>query len=227
MAKQQRKTLETILVFKVSVLLLREIAMKKKILETARSQFIQFGFKSVTMDDIAGLLSISKKTIYEHFANKTALVKACVDFVFEEMSTAIQHIQDEAENPIEGLFEVKKIALKHMANSSRSPQFQLQKYYPDIYTQLKKKELKTMGKGFKKSLKKGIEMGLFRDSIDVDFITQIYFNGLSGLRNPELFPAKHYNPNHLLGNYLDYHLRAIATSRGVAVLEQYNAIKNT
>lgn len=200
--------------------------MKKKILETARNQFIQFGFKSVTMDDIAALLSISKKTIYEHFANKTALVEACVDFVFEEMSAGIRHIQENETNPIEGLFEVKKMALKHMTNSSRSPQFQLQKYYPEIYIKLKKRELKTMGKGFKKSLKRGIDMGLFRDCIDVDFITQIYFNGLNGLRNPELFPAEKYDPDQLLGNYLDYHLRAITTPQGVAVLDQYNTVKN-
>ena len=199
--------------------------MKKKILETARTEFIQYGFKSVTMDDIAKLLSISKKTIYEHFANKTELVKACVEFVFDELSQDISQIQKLESNPIEGLFEIKKIAIKHMANKSRSPQFQLQKYYPEIYTKLKKKELKTMGKGFKKSLKRGIEMKLFRPAIDIEFITRLYFNGITGLRNPELFPATEYNSRDLLENYLDYHLRAIATTKGIALLEQYTTDK--
>jgi len=199
--------------------------MKKKILETARTEFIQYGFKSVTMDDIAKLLSISKKTIYEHFANKTELVKACVEFVFDELSQDISQIQKLESNPIEGLFEIKKVAIKHMANKSRSPQFQLQKYYPDIYTKLKQKELKTMGKGFKKSLKRGIEMKLFRPAIDIEFITRLYFNGITGLRNPELFPATEYDSSDLLENYLDYHLRAIATSKGIALLEQYTTDK--
>ena len=199
--------------------------MKKKILETARTEFIQYGFKSVTMDDIAKLLSISKKTIYEHFANKTELVKACVEFVFDELSQDISRIQKLESNPIEGLFEIKKIAIKHMANKSRSPQFQLQKYYPEIYTKLKQKELKTMGKGFKKSLKRGIEMKLFRPAIDIEFITRLYFNGIIGLRNPELFPATEYDSSDLLENYLDYHLRAIATAKGVALLEQYTTDK--
>lgn len=200
--------------------------MKKKILETARSQFIQFGFKSVTMDDIATSLSISKKTIYEHFANKTELVDACVEFVFHEMTLMVNGILEKEDNPIIGLFEVKKIALEHMANTSRSPQFQLQKYYPEIYAKLKKSELKTMGKGFKKSLEQGIAMGLFRSSIDVNFITRLYFNGIRGLRNPELFPADEYESNQLLENYLDYHLRAIATTKGVSVLEKYNTEKS-
>lgn len=199
--------------------------MKKKILETARTEFIQYGFKSVTMDDIAKLLSISKKTIYEHFANKTELVKACVEFVFDELSQDISQIQKLESNPIEGLFEIKKIAIKHMANKSRSPQFQLQKYYPEIYTKLKQKELKTMGKGFKKSLKRGIEMKLFRPAIDIEFITRLYFNGITGLRNPELFPATEYDSRELLENYLDYHLRAIATTKGIALLEQYTTDK--
>ena len=199
--------------------------MKKKILETARTEFIQYGFKSVTMDDIAKLLSISKKTIYEHFANKTELVKACVEFVFDELSQDISQIQKLESNPIEGLFEIKKIAIKHMANKSRSPQFQLQKYYPEIYTKLKQKVLKTMGKGFKKSLKRGIEMKLFRPAIDIEFITRLYFNGITGLRNPELFPATEYDSRELLENYLDYHLRAIATTKGIALLEQYTTDK--
>ena len=199
--------------------------MKKKILETARTEFIQYGFKSVTMDDIAKLLSISKKTIYEHFANKTDLLKACVEFFFDEISQDISQIQKLESNPIEGLFEIKKIAIKHMANKSHSPQFQLQKYYPEIYTKLKQKELKTMGKGFKKSLKRGIEMKLFRPAIDIEFITRLYFNGITGLRNPELFPATEYDSRELLENYLDYHLRAIATTKGIALLEQYTTDK--
>lgn len=199
--------------------------MKNKILKTSLNEFIQFGFKSVTMDDIARQLAISKKTIYEHFANKTELIDACVDFVFKQLTDRINSIQKNEANPIEGIFEVKKLALEHISNSSRSPEYQLQKYYPEIYADLKKRELKTMGKGFKESLKRGIEMGLFRSSIDIEFITRLYFNGFRGLCNPELFPDSDYKPNELLEKYYDYHLRAIATSKGVALLEQYNTEK--
>lgn len=200
--------------------------MKYKILESASNKFILYGFKSITMDDIATSLTISKKTIYEHFKNKTELVDACVDFVFDEIARKIQYIQKIETNPIEGLFQIKKIALKHMANSSQSPQFQLQKYYPEIYAKLKKRELNIMGKGFKKSLKRGIKMGLFRPSINIELITRLYFNGIQGLRNPELFPAEEYQPNQLLENYLDYHIHAIATHKGTELLEQYNTQKN-
>lgn len=82
-----------------------------------------------------------------------------------------------------------------------------------------------MGKGFKKSLKRGIEMKLFRNAIDIEFITRLYFNGITGLRNPELFPATEYDSRDLLENYLDYHLRAIATTKGIALLEQYTTDK--
>ena len=189
--------------------------MRNKILETSSDKFIQFGFKSITMDDIATTLTISKKTIYEHFDNKTDLVDACVDFVFDEIARKIQYIQNIETNPIEGLFQIKKIALKHMANSSQSPQFQLQK-----------RELNVMGKGFRKSLKRGIKMGLFRPSINIELITRLYFNGIQGLRNPELFPSEEYKPNQLLENYLDYHVRAIATPKGTLLLEKYNTQKN-
>ncbi len=68
--------------------------MKYKILESASNKFILYGFKSITMDEISPhRLQSLKKTIYEHFKNKTELVDACVDFVFDEIARKIQYIQ--------------------------------------------------------------------------------------------------------------------------------------
>jgi hypothetical protein len=76
----------------------------------------------------------------------------------------------------------------------------------------------------KKSLKKGVNMKLFRASIDVDFISRMYFNGMNGIKNVEMFPTDKYSPEELMENYLDYHLRAIVTENGMELLSSY--IKN-
>ena len=129
------------------------------------------------------------------------------------------------ENPIEALYEIKKIAVEVLGNKEKSPQYQLQKYYPAIYVEIRKKELSALGNSFEMSLKKGMKSGLFRPSLDTQFITLIYFNGFRGLRHIELFPPEDYDIDQIIGKFIDYHLRAIVTPKGLKFLENYNAVK--
>ena len=74
-----------------------------------------------------------------------------------------------------------------------------------------------------KSLEKGVKMGLFRADIDFEFISLLYFNGIRGIRDPKLFPPQHYKFEDLLMQYFSYHLRAIATPKGLELFNSYNA----
>ena len=195
--------------------------MDKEIVTSASYLFLQFGYKAVTMDDIAEHMRISKKTIYHYFDDKTSLVRSSVLHVFEEVKDKIVAIQSSIDNPIESLYEIQKIAVQILGNKDKSPQYQLQKYYPSIYMEIRKKELSAFGETFKTSLKKGMKSGLFRTSIDPDFIMRIYFNGFRGLRDIELFPPEDYDIDQIIGKYIDYHLRAIATPKGLQFLEEY------
>jgi AcrR family transcriptional regulator len=196
--------------------------MERDIVVSASSLFLQYGYKAVTMDDIAEHMHISKKTIYVHFSDKTSLVRSAVFHVFEEVKDKIIAVQSSIENPIKALYETKKIAVEVLGKKDKSPQYQLQKYYPSIYAEIRKKELSALGETFKMNLNKGIESGLFRASIDTEFITRIYFNGFRGLRDIELFPPKDTDIDLIIGKYIDYHLRAIVTPKGLNFLEEYN-----
>ena len=214
--------METFFVFKVSVICLQKIAVERDIVVSASSLFLQYGYKAVTMDDIAELMHISKKTIYVHFSDKTSLVRSAVFHVFDEVKDKIIAVQSSIENPIKALYETKKIAVEVLGKKDKSPQYQLQKYYPSIYAEIRKKELSALGETFKMNLNKGIESGLFRASIDTEFITRIYFNGFRGLRDIELFPPEDTDIDLIIGKYIDYHLRAIVTNKGLNFLEEYN-----
>ena len=127
--------METILVFKVSELDLQKIKsflliMKEKIMSMASTMFLKLGFKSVTMDDIASEMGISKKTIYLHYNNKDQLVEASTMHLFETISGGIDQICSLENNPIEELFLIKDFVMKNLKNESTSPIYQLQKYYP-------------------------------------------------------------------------------------------------
>ena len=195
--------------------------MKRDIIVSASSLFLQYGYKAVTMDDIAEHMHISKKTIYVYFSDKTSLVRSAVFHVFEEVKNKIITVQSSFENPIIALYEIKKIAVEVLGKKDKSPQYQLQKYYPSIYIEIRKKELSALGETFKMNLKKGMESGLFRTSIDTEFITRIYFNGFRGLRDIELFPPQDTDIDSVIGKYIDYHLRAIVTPKGLRFLQKY------
>ena len=107
--------------------------MQDEILEKAAEMFLNYGFKSVTMDDIANEMGISKKTIYQHFSNKNNLVEATTLRMFHLISEGIDLICENNINAIEALFEIKNFVLQYLKDEKTSPMFQLQKYFPKTY----------------------------------------------------------------------------------------------
>jgi len=194
--------------------------MKEKILNTAIEEFLTYGFKSVTMDDIAEKLAISKKTIYTFYKNKTSLVEATVMAVFDKISFGIDHICSLEKNAIEELFNVKEFLIENLKGEKSSPQFQLKKYYPKLFLKLKKLQFEVMQDCVSENLKRGIKDNLYRNDIEIGFITRIYFSGMMAIKDNELFPNGKTNMKFLMETFLDYHIRAIATEKGVKKLNQ-------
>jgi len=197
------------------------LIMTDKIILKSSELFLNLGFKSVTMDDIANEMGISKKTIYVHFKNKTKLVEAVTFYLFETISDGIDHICDASHNPIEELYDIKMFVMHHLKNEKTSPQYQLKKYYPQIFEVLREKQFEKMHESVKESLSKGIDTNVFRSNIDVDFISRMYFNGMTGIKDVSIFPTSMYNQNYLMESYLEYHLRAIVTDNGLKILNQF------
>ncbi|MDG1824122.1 MAG: TetR/AcrR family transcriptional regulator [Flavobacteriaceae bacterium] len=205
---------------------MKSIDLEKSIVITSTELFLTLGFKSVTMDDIAEEMKISKKTIYTFFANKEALVQSVVFSMYSYITTNLTKIREKTNNPISELYEVKMFIMHQLKGEKASPQHQLRKYYPNIHNELQKKQFDFMTKSVKKSLTKGVEMKLFRPSIDIDFISRMYFNGMVGIKNVDMFPIEKYSPEQLMENYLDYHLRAIVTEDGMKLLSSYIKTKS-
>ncbi len=194
--------------------------MREKILTKSLDLFLNLGFKSVTMDDIANEMGISKKTIYVHFPNKTKLVEATTLHLFETISCGIDDISALKKNPIEEIFEIKAFVMEHLKNEKSSPQYQLQKYYPKIFAALKTKQFEVMQGCVTENLQRGVAQGLYRDNMDVDFISRIYFYGMVSLKDQELFPLVAFSMNTLMMYYLEYHLRGICTTAGLETLTE-------
>ena len=186
--------------------------------------FLNLGFKSVTMDDLAKRMSISKKTIYSHFCNKTKLVEESTMHLFNVITDGIDEIVAQEKNPIEELYEIKKLVMGHLNDEKASPQFQLQKYYPKVHRCLKTMQFDKMHGCVLKNVQRGVDMGLYRPNLDAEFVARIYFAGVNNIKDSEYFSAGEFSQAVLMDNFLEYHLRGIVTPEG---RQKLNSIINS
>ena len=197
--------------------------MKEIIFKKSLELFTNNGFKSVTMDDIANELGISKKTIYQHFSSKNELVKETVDFVFDTAINRLKDIQGKSETPIHEHFVMKNtVADLFGFNIQASTIYQFNKYYPRLAERIQKKRHANYDLTILKNLKEGVEKGYYRKEIDIDFVGKIFFSSSTAFFNDEIFinGQNSESLDELNYNFLEYHLRGIVTPKGLQILEE-------
>ena len=200
--------------------------MRDKIINKAGEMFLSLGFKSITMDDIAKELGVSKKTLYKYFSNKTALVDVSTEAVHNTINEAIIKIKESGYNAIEEEFAVKAIFKEMFKNAKTSPMFQLKKYYPETYTSLMEREVCMFRDCNVDNLKKGIEQGFYREGLNIDLIVNFYFTLIFGVFESEMYGGEMQELMKIEYQILEYHIRAIATNKGLEELEKQLKIIN-
>jgi hypothetical protein len=191
--------------------------MKDKIIEKAGELFLNLGFKSVTMDEIANELGISKKTLYKYFSNKHSLVEATTLTIHDSCFLAMDTITNKGFNAIKENFETKKMFKEMFQNASSSPIYQLKKYYPKIHQKTMEKEMVLFSECLKKNIEKGIKEGFYRNDLNIDLITKFYFSLVFSIHENTI---ENYKIPKLEHEVLIYHTRAIATEKGLKELEE-------
>lgn len=195
---------------------------KQLILKEALDLFLSLGFKSVTMDEIARKMGVSKKTLYTHYQNKNELVAAASLHMCNFLCDGVDQIAlDQLRNPIEEMYEVKSYVMKELKGDNSSPIYQLQKYYPEVYQLINKRMYEHMNECIYRNVERGIELGLYRDNVDKTFVARIYFIGIQGIKDISIFPKNQFPVNELHDQYLEYHLRGIVTPKGRKILNEF------
>lgn len=196
-------------------------AVKNEILQKATKMFLDLGFKSVTMDDLAKELAISKKTIYSIYSNKTELVEDCTFHLSEAIYGAVKELSEERRHPIDELFGMRSIVKRFLKNEKNAPQYQLQKYFPRLFKKLKERQLMIMRDFLMRNLDRGVREGVYRDDLNPELVFRLHFFTYFTLKDQELFPEKLIEPHTAILEHLKYHIRGIATPEGQQFLEDY------
>jgi AcrR family transcriptional regulator len=191
--------------------------MKDKIIKKATDMFLKLGFKSVTMDDIACEMCISKKTIYKYFSNKEKLIEEGTEVIHQKVHVLMDNVIIQNHNAIAENFEMRKMFKEMFQSFDHSPAYQLKKHYPEIYNKMIANEIEDCSNIFYQNIKKGILEGLYRENTDVDAAVKFYYTIIFSINGDVQFGKE---ANELETKALEYHTRAIATPKGILELEK-------
>lgn len=191
--------------------------MKDRILQKAKEMFLKLGFKSITMDDIANEMCISKKTIYKFFCNKEILIAETVEKVHNEVHSIMTELFNRNYNAIEENFEIRQMFKEMFKSSETSPVYQLKKHYPEIYEKVQSRQVEECSVWFKKNIEKGIAQGLYRPEIDVEIYSRFYYMLIFQINESTIYEK---DAVVLELKALEYHTRALATATGIKELEK-------
>jgi AcrR family transcriptional regulator len=190
------------------------------ILQKVKCLYQKYGIRSVTMDDVAHELGISKKTLYQYVQDKDELVQKVVDLELEERKKNIDGIDHGHLNAIEELLEINRCVNMMLREYSPATEYDLRKYYPALYIKIRNEKRSIMNKIITENLQKGIREGIYRKDIDVDIITKLHLTRIDNLSENELFSiAEYLNPKVYLEVFI-YHIRGIANEKGLEILNE-------
>jgi|TARA_B100000768_G_scaffold106313_1_gene98703 TetR/AcrR family transcriptional regulator, cholesterol catabolism regulator len=201
---------------------------ESKIIEDTHSLINKHGVKVLSMDEIARLLSISKKTLYKYFQNKKELVLKCFKHRHNQMLKDISILENKHENIIDLFFAMDD----HIINTSKSirknPQMieNLKKYHPESFKFMNNLRKLAIVSAVSRIVLKGIEQGLLRKEINVEIVTELIVSNIYTITDTKIFPRNQYKFEHLVKEKRELHLRGLATKRGVNYFEKNQKIEN-
>ncbi|MGZ3929736.1 MAG: TetR/AcrR family transcriptional regulator [Mucilaginibacter sp.] len=196
----------------------------ERILKGGGELFLQAGIKSVTMDDIAKHLGMSKKTIYQFFKDKDELVTALVKQRLQEDEDEMTEMLDKSGNVIEGMINMMKCSEEIFARANPILIHDLQKYHPEAWKQFQGFKSEVIVRTMEELLSKGIKQGYVRPEIDVKVMARMRVMQVEMGFNPSIFPAGEFNLWKVQRQLLEHFNYGICTIKGYKLLNEYKNI---
>jgi AcrR family transcriptional regulator len=190
------------------------------ILDKVRELYTKYGIKSITMDEVAAELGMSKKTLYQHVTDKEDLVSKFIDNEIEIRQKQICECFKAGYNAIEELFEISLYMNKLMREQNPATEHDLKKYYPEQYQKIVKVRRERMYSYILLNLKKGKGEGLYRNEMDDEVIAKLYLSRSESMPVSTLYTVEELTSIKIFVELLTYHIRGIATQTGIEELEK-------
>jgi AcrR family transcriptional regulator len=193
----------------------------ERIRQKADELFRRYGIRSVTMDEIAAQLGMSKKTIYQYYTDKDQLVDAVAVDEIQFSQECCMKDAAAAENAIEEIFRVMEFVEVMFRNMNPSMLHDLEKYHPLGYKKFLDHKNKFLYEMVKKNIERGIKEELYRPEIDVEIMSRYRLESMMFAFNSNLFPTSKFNLVKLHHEILEHFLYGLATLKGYKLILKY------
>jgi AcrR family transcriptional regulator len=192
----------------------------EKILEKVSVLYRKYGIKSVTMDDVARELGISKKTLYQYVSDKTELVEKVVEHTRHCNFSSMKDMKTINGNAIEQLIEVSQMVNSLMKNHSPSYEYDLKKYYPEIFRNLMSARREVMYESMLANIRQGKKEGVYREELDEVIISKLHLLRMENLQSNEIFKEEEMHTSKFFRELFVYHIHGLATLKGLDILNK-------
>ncbi len=205
-----------------------DMITRERIIETSTELFNTKGIKSITMDDISSVNGISKRTLYELFADKSALIEACFTSLADKMRDVSMKLRNESSNILEYILKYQDYESRESEKRSRLLTDEMKKFYPEVYKRAIEGVKKEHISYTKSLIEEGIKDGLFEPRIgSVDVATQI-LSILVGINSYALSDSVRKNSTHqeIFMSSVVIFLRGLSTDKGRSIIDNYFKERN-
>jgi len=198
----------------------------ERIIQGGEDLFLTAGIKSVTMDDIAKHLGISKKTIYQYFKDKNELVVALTKKKLQDDEDQLCAIMSTSGDVIEEMINMMKCSEEIFSKINPIVIHDMQKYHPDAWKEFQNFKADVLIRTLEELLNKGIKQGYIRPDIDVKIMARMRVTQVEMGFNTTLFPLSEFSPWKVQYQFLEHFNYGICTLKGYKLLDKYKNINN-
>ncbi len=198
-----------------------DLEIRQRILEKAMNLFNRYGVRSVTMDDVAREVSMSKKTLYQYFTNKDGLVSAVARFHMDLEREEYGMIASSADNAIDELHQIAKCMRKNIQDMNPSLLHDLQKFHYDAWNLYLDFKHQFVRGNVEDNLKRGITEGFYRPDINARILSTFRIEQVEMIFNPKIFPQEEFQFAEVQMHLFDHFVQGILTEKGRKLYHSY------
>jgi len=195
--------------------------LEKRILDGAEELFLSLGLRSVSMDDLASKLGVSKKTIYKHYKDKANLIRCVAQKHLNCDEEDFQRIEIECKDPIDQMRLIADHARRSMGRMHPSVMFDLKKFYTESWSLIQEYHQTSIIGRICNNLREGVKLGFYSADIKADILGKLMYHEFEFSFDTLFLDKSEYKPVEVYNELFHHFMMRILTEKGKKLYERY------
>lgn len=195
--------------------------VQQKILSVSAEMFRQYGFKTITMDDIARRAGISKKTLYQHYVNKQEVVQAAINWYQRTVSDNCHDALNQSENAIEAMVKLTNVLSQMFKQVNPLAMLELQRFFPEAHEGFRKLLFDRDMIAIRDNILRGIDEGYYREEVNAELLAIYRMESCMIMMQPNLMMNERYNTQIVSQEIFEHFIYGLMTAKGEKLYKKY------